>query len=160
MCRGYAEERKIYWVKLSKVCLSKKKGGLGVKDLALFNKAFVGKWGWRLLMEQDSLWARVVYSKYGHLLEHNITQSQRLQSLWWSDVKYLCLGEEEEIWFKNNIMSLMGNGDLTEFWEHCWVGERPLRDTFPRLHSISLQKELRISEVGFIKRNAWVWNLR
>ena len=81
-------------------------------------------------MEQDSLWARVVYSNYGHLLEHNITQSQRLQSLWWSDVKYLCLGEEEEIWFKNNIMSLMGNGDLTEFWEHCWVGERPLRDSF------------------------------
>lgn len=62
---GGESVRKIAWVKWSEVCKSKEEGGLGVKDLALFNKALLGKWLWRLRNEPKSLWCRVVLAKYG-----------------------------------------------------------------------------------------------
>jgi len=36
------------WIKWETICKSKKSGDLGIKDLACFNKAFLGKWKWRL----------------------------------------------------------------------------------------------------------------
>ena len=40
-------------------------GGLGVKDLRLFNEALLGKWLWRFLTEKGKLWREVVALKYG-----------------------------------------------------------------------------------------------
>ena len=36
-------------------CLPKSQGGLGVRDLELFNMALPGKWRWNMLQEDDSL---------------------------------------------------------------------------------------------------------
>ena len=40
---GY-EQNKIAWIKWETVCLSKEKGGLGLKDINTFNLALLGKW--------------------------------------------------------------------------------------------------------------------
>lgn len=61
------ERRKIAWVKWEYVCLPKKEGGLGVKNLVEFNKALLGKWRWRLLKKEGGLWVRIVKSRYGDL---------------------------------------------------------------------------------------------
>ena len=42
----------------------KKFGGLGIKNLDIMNKAFTMKHIWRLLIDHNSLWARVLKSKY------------------------------------------------------------------------------------------------
>ncbi|GFZ13043.1 signal peptide peptidase [Actinidia rufa] len=47
------------------LCLPKKGGGLGVRDLRLFNKALLGKWIWRFARGEDKLWCRVIRGKYG-----------------------------------------------------------------------------------------------
>jgi hypothetical protein len=39
--------------------------GLGVKNLMLFNKALLGKWLWRFVQEENSLWRQVIVEKYG-----------------------------------------------------------------------------------------------
>lgn len=44
----------------------KEKGGLGIKDLDLFNKSLLGKWIWRMLEKGDRLWVRILKSKYGN----------------------------------------------------------------------------------------------
>jgi len=40
-------------------------GGLGIKDLMLFNEAVLGKWLWRFLIEKGNLWRKVVTIKCG-----------------------------------------------------------------------------------------------
>jgi len=39
-------------------------GGLGIKDLELYNYALLGKWVWGIRKEKDKLWAKVLCSKY------------------------------------------------------------------------------------------------
>jgi hypothetical protein len=41
----------------------------------------------------------------------------------------------------------LGNGVTTSFWLDCWVGDSPLKDRFPRLFSISIQKEATVADV-------------
>lgn len=40
-------------------------GGLGIDDLKNRNLALLAKWGWQLLVEEESLWCKVVESIYG-----------------------------------------------------------------------------------------------
>ena len=56
--------RKIYHlVKWSRICRSKKKGGLGVKDLRKQNISLLTKWWWKLETKQG-LWQDVIRAKY------------------------------------------------------------------------------------------------
>jgi hypothetical protein len=41
-----------------------RKGGLGYRDLHLFNLAMLARQGWRLITEPDSLRAQVLRAKY------------------------------------------------------------------------------------------------
>ncbi|KAL5575095.1 hypothetical protein UlMin_016794 [Ulmus minor] len=52
-------------VRWKTVCKPKELGGLGIGNLILRNKALLGKWLWRFPLEQHSLWAAVIRSKYG-----------------------------------------------------------------------------------------------
>lgn len=57
--------RKIAWFRWEEVCRSKKEGGLGIKNLQLFNTAL--QWVWRFMTERDNLWVRVIRSHHGSL---------------------------------------------------------------------------------------------
>ena len=46
------------------MCLSKKKGGLGVKCLSILNKAFFCKWNWHFVNERETLWNQVIRENY------------------------------------------------------------------------------------------------
>ena len=42
---------------------SQEGGGLGIRDIGLFNKAMLGKWIWRFALGEDKLWCRVIKVK-------------------------------------------------------------------------------------------------
>ncbi|RVX20225.1 Transposon TX1 uncharacterized 149 kDa protein [Vitis vinifera] len=61
---GGALEKKPHLVSWKVVCADKKKGGLGIRSLATFNKALLGKWLWRFANENEPLWKQIILSKY------------------------------------------------------------------------------------------------
>ena len=58
-------ERKVHLVKWEVVCADKEKGGLGIRKLALLNKALLGKWIWRFACEKENLSKKVILVKHG-----------------------------------------------------------------------------------------------
>ena len=65
--RGGAERNRIHLLNWSKICKSKKEGGLDIRPLKLVNEAFLGKWLWWLGDGQNGLWKEVVMVKYNIL---------------------------------------------------------------------------------------------
>ncbi|KAL9691210.1 hypothetical protein QQ045_011629 [Rhodiola kirilowii] len=64
----------IQWCRFGKLCDSKENGGLGFRNLTIFNKALLVKQVWRLLVCQDNLTTKLLKAKY--FRESNIFDSQ------------------------------------------------------------------------------------
>lgn len=58
------DNHKLHWLRWEKLTRSKRDGGIGFRDFSLFNKAMLGKQGWRLITRPDSLCALVLKGKY------------------------------------------------------------------------------------------------
>ncbi|GFY83371.1 hypothetical protein Acr_03g0001450 [Actinidia rufa] len=63
--KGSENTTGINLVAWKEICLPKKGGRLGIRDLVLFNKVLLGKWIWRLALGENKLWSRVIKRKYG-----------------------------------------------------------------------------------------------
>ncbi|XP_010468802.1 PREDICTED: uncharacterized protein LOC104748921 [Camelina sativa] len=57
-------DRGLHWVAWDKVCKDKAEGGLGFRDLEIFNDALLAKQYWRLIQFPNSLFAQVFRSRY------------------------------------------------------------------------------------------------
>lgn len=58
------DNHKLHWQRWSLLSRLKHDGGMGFRDLQLFNKALLGKQGWRLMTCPDSLCTKVIKGKY------------------------------------------------------------------------------------------------
>ena len=57
-------EKKIHWINWSKLCGSKRKWGMGFRDIHAFNLVMLAKQAWRLLTKTHSLFYRVYKARY------------------------------------------------------------------------------------------------
>jgi hypothetical protein len=158
---GLANTNKTCWVKWEVICRPKKEGGLGVRNLRLVNISVLAKWKWKLLSRDFELWKEVVVARYGRdvMGKRRLGESDvsRTGSSWWRDI---CLLDKDSDWFNNAVGKKVGNGNATSFWNEIWVGTQSLRERFPRLYGISLQKEEVIGNVGVVADGEWHWNLQ
>jgi hypothetical protein len=108
---GMGDGMKYHLVRWDQVCSPMDCGGLGVKNLTLFNKALLGKWLWRFGVEESHLWRRVIVAKYG--MEWGGWRSKPCRGthgcgLW----KSISLGWDV---FLERIEFSVGKGDRTKF---------------------------------------------
>lgn len=61
--------------------------------------------------------------------------------------------------FKENLMISIGDGSRAKFRKDPWLSDGALCDLFPRLFTLSEQKEALVAEVGSFRVGRWHWNL-
>jgi len=63
------------------VCLDKKNEGLVVPIILEFNLSLLRKWFWRVHVEHDSLWYKMLVAKY-RVARGRVKKGGRLRSAW------------------------------------------------------------------------------
>jgi hypothetical protein len=121
-----------------------------VRDIRTVNISLLAKWRWKLLDNKQAVWKDVLISKYGVNVVGKVDIGEEnkpwFSSLWWKDV--CSIGSNLGVnWFSQCVIKKVGNEALTSFWADKWIGELPLKDRFPRLFSISNQKEASVAEI-------------
>jgi hypothetical protein len=142
---GGVESRKINWVKWDKICREKEDGGLGIKNLKAFNLALLGKWKWRIQSEKNSLWVRVLASKYGES-NGRINRDGSQGSTWWKDINNIERGVWgfKLDWFSEKLSRHLGNGSDTLFWLDPWDEGRTLKERFTNLFVLAENKDISV----------------
>ncbi|KAJ0045278.1 hypothetical protein Pint_05294 [Pistacia integerrima] len=110
------DERRIHWLSWDKMCVRKASGGLGFKNLRVFNLAMLATQGWRLLKEENSLLHRLLKAKYfsgSDFLQAGLGRSPSYtwRGIWEAKKRVLegCrwrigVGTAVNIWFDNWIL--------------------------------------------------------
>ncbi|KAK3198140.1 hypothetical protein Dsin_021555 [Dipteronia sinensis] len=82
--------KKMHWASWRRLCRNKSAGGLGFRDLSIFNQALLAKQGWRLVKYPNSLVARVLRGVYFPTSSFLKADCKQRCSLIWSS---LCWGK-------------------------------------------------------------------
>nr|GEX35549.1 RNA-directed DNA polymerase, eukaryota, reverse transcriptase zinc-binding domain protein [Tanacetum cinerariifolium] len=135
-------ERKIAWVKWTKVLASKKNGGLGVSSFFALNKGLLVKWMWRFLSRDNSLWARFIHASHG---SNKLNISASYPSLWSSIIKEVNILKTQDLDFFSHCKIRVGNGSNTSFWKDLWIGDSRLCLAFPRLYALENNKDCTVA---------------
>jgi ribonuclease HI len=106
---------KIAWLKWSKMGLAKQKGGLGYRDLELFNMALLAKQGWRIMQNEESLVAQVLKKKY-------FSNESFLSSRIGNNPSYVW----RSIWgakklIQDGMIWRVGDGNSIKIWGDKWI---------------------------------------
>lgn len=59
-----SNDNRIHWMSCEKLGVAKANGGMGFRDLGIFNQALLAKQCWRLWISPESLTARILRAKY------------------------------------------------------------------------------------------------
>ncbi|XP_058756918.1 uncharacterized mitochondrial protein AtMg00310-like [Vicia villosa] len=160
---NHNEEKKgMNWVSWSSMCKHQNEGGLGIKDLAKFNKALLAKWVWRFLNEEKSIWKGVLESRYGVLVERSIQKTRvgrrSMESVWWKDLMKLSDFDEANSLSKFLSFKLV-DGKMLPFWYARWLGQRPLSEVFPTLYMAVPSREVCVNSMGCWDEELWNWQV-
>jgi hypothetical protein len=121
---GLADRRSIHWKKWDDLTLPKSYGGMGFRDVKIFNLSMLGKQGWRLMMNPNSLCASVLKGKYFPQEDFMTVGKKNNPSHTWRAIlagrKVLELG----------LIKRIGDGTSTNIWNDKWiptgVGHKPV----------------------------------
>nr|XP_051230109.1 uncharacterized protein LOC127348034 [Lolium perenne] len=141
------DRKSVHWVSWKELAKPKVKGGMGFRDLELYNVALLGKHGWRLMTNPSSLCARVL-----KVWKLNVVPIVRV--FWWrvlrgifpveSILKHrhiaeiarckICLDADEDL-----MHALVQCSHAKKFWEEEKIW---LKITLPRLHPQTWSKDI------------------
>ncbi|KAL8100316.1 hypothetical protein AgCh_032534 [Apium graveolens] len=117
LCEGYAfwwghgqAGKGVRWMAWERLCMPKRNGGLGVRNLKKFNLAMLAKQGWRILNESNTLVAAIMKAKYFPTTDFLSAQLGSNPSYVWRSI----MSAQEIV--KMGTRRKIGNGAYTKFW--------------------------------------------
>ena len=125
------------------MCIDKSKGGIGIKSFSKMNKALLCKWSWRLANDRNSLWRKVICSKFGESNGGWHTRDLRggYGTSLWKEIR-----KEWPSFFQNAVFSLRGARRIN-FWKDVWCGDEALCSSYPSLFNLALNKEATVVDI-------------
>jgi hypothetical protein len=112
-------KRKTHWISWDTMLRPKDKGGMGFRDMRLFNQALLARQAWRLIEFPNSLCSQLLKAKYypnGFLVDTVFTGNG---SSTWHAIEYgLQLLKQGVIW-------RVGNGANIRVWRDPWIPGTP-----------------------------------
>jgi hypothetical protein len=127
-------KNRMHWFAWWKMCIPKKVGGMGFRDLHNFNIAMLAKQCWRLIQNPESLVARVLSAKCypdGNIL--NAGPKSGSSYTWQSIVAELQTFRRGYIW-------RIGTGVQINIWHDHWIPSSPDRKVLTRRGATLLSK--------------------
>lgn len=103
------------WVAWDVMTKPKAMGGLGFRDLELFNLSLLARQGWRIIQNPSSLIARILKAVY-------FPNTSFLEALMGSHPSQIwrSILEGREV-LVQGIVRRIGDGRTTEIWGHNWL---------------------------------------
>ncbi|GAU15917.1 hypothetical protein TSUD_41400 [Trifolium subterraneum] len=133
-----------------------------LRQLREFNLALLGKWCWRMLVDREGLWFRVLAVRYG-LERGRLCAGGTKGSWWWRELVRIRDGGGEVggQWFGEHITKKVGDGSDTFFWTDPWVAGTPLCERFGRLFDLAENKSVSVAKMFSLvwgaAGEAWEW---
>lgn len=113
---GYSDNGpKLHWKSWAHLSKSKMEGGMGFRDLSSFNLALLAKQCWRLLIDPNSFWARVMKARY--FPHSDFLSAEKGHRASWSWASLLSASDI----IKSGSKWQIGNGLSTRIWEDSWL---------------------------------------
>jgi hypothetical protein len=112
-------KRKLQWIPWEVLTRLKGYGGLGFKDLRLFNQALLTHQAMRLISYLNSLCCQVVKAKYFHNSNLLDMTPAGEASATWRAIEY---GVEL---LKHGAINKIGDGESTRIWRDNWIPRMP-----------------------------------
>lgn len=141
------ERKKNSWVSWQKMGKTKKEGGMGFRNLHLFNQALLANQAWKLIQRPESLVFRMLKARYfreGKL----ITASRGSQpSYGWNSLRFGC-----EL-LRKGIQISIGNGVSTLLGKDPWLPTNP-----PRPPSLLPGINPKMSVKSIIDQQSFQWD--
>ncbi|GJU65667.1 RNA-directed DNA polymerase, eukaryota, reverse transcriptase zinc-binding domain protein [Tanacetum coccineum] len=154
------KEKKMSWVKWSRVLASKDKGGLGVSSFFALNRALLLKWVWRFRYDRNSLWTRFIKALYGNSGSIETPSKVAYSSTWLNIVTEFSMLKNQGMDLLSFMKKKVGDGQDTFFWEEVWMGDMTFKSRFPRVYALESDKKITVADkmnhnvLGFSLRRA------
>lgn len=113
------EDLKIHWVGWQTMCKPKCQGGLGFRDLELFNKTLLAKQGWRIMNDPNYMLSWVLKGQYFRDGTFMTAKTGENPSFIWRSLMW---GRNL---LKEGVQWRIGNGESVRIYEDNWIPNHP-----------------------------------
>ncbi|KAL4590695.1 hypothetical protein LXL04_003636 [Taraxacum kok-saghyz] len=153
------EGKSIPWVRWEEALKNKEDGGLGICSLEKLNTTLIAKWIWRYRTEPDAIWVKVIDSIHGPDPLFTKSEPNNCNSNWMRIIKCMKNLDQFDLDTRKIIRKRSENGRKTQFWEDSWLLEKPLREVYPRLYNLEINKNCLVAD-RCLYNNCFRWQWR
>jgi hypothetical protein len=145
------QNKGINWLSWDKLTMRKEFGGMGFRHLYGFNLAMLGKQGWSLLTNQDTIVARIFKARYfpdcdflGARLGHN-------PSFVWRSIY------TSQAIVRGGLRWCVGDGSQINIWNDPWLREQ--ENAFVTSPMVQGREQLTVADLLNPLSHNWKWDL-